>query len=172
MGRHRKGNGKRKKALGLTEVWRSCVACKKRYVATDLLRFVRSNDGQLGLDLGRKLPGRGAWLCASRACLKQAFDRNAFSRAFEGALVSQREETETLITATLKDAVKSQLGLAYRAGQLLAGRETVFSGLKSGEVSYLICAQDLSERSVREVQKVDTSTKNPFLTERVWRRPR
>ena len=36
----------------------------------------------------------------------------------------------------------------------MAGRETVFSGLKSGEVSYLICAQDLSERSVREVQKV------------------
>ena len=32
---------------------------------------------------------------------------------------------------------------------------------------YLICAQDLSERSVREVQKV-IQRKTRFLTERVW----
>jgi len=154
VGRHRKGNGKRKKALGLTDVWRTCVACRKRHLAGDLLRFVRADDGQMGLDLGRAMPGRGAWLCASRACLKQAYDRNAFSRAFDGPIVSKLEEMDESITRILKEAVKSQLGLAYRAGQLLAGRETVFSGLKSGEVSFLICAQDLSERSIKEVQKV------------------
>lgn len=153
MARHRKGSGKRRKALGLTDVWRTCVACRKRHVATELLRFVRSESGQLGLDLSRTLPGRGAWLCASQSCLTHGFNRKAFSRALEGAVLSDVVETQEMITRILKDAVKSQMGLAFRAGQLLAGRETVFTGVKSGEVSFLICAHDLSERSVQEVQK-------------------
>ena len=152
MARHRKGSGKRKKALGLSEVWRTCIACRKRQVASDLLRFVRSEGGQLGLDLSRNMPGRGAWLCASQSCLAHSFHRKAFSRAFEGAILSDVLETEEMVTRILKDAVKSQMGLAYRAGQLLAGRETVFTGVKSGEVSFMICAQDLSERSMKEVQ--------------------
>ncbi|MEN9989956.1 MAG: hypothetical protein RL508_935 [Actinomycetota bacterium] len=57
---------------------RTCVGCRQR--ASNLLRIVL--DGQeLVPDLGGKLPGRGARLHTSTACLKLAIDRKAFSRA-------------------------------------------------------------------------------------------
>jgi predicted RNA-binding protein YlxR (DUF448 family) len=46
----------------------------------ELVRVIRRDDGTL--DVGRHLPGRGAWLCAgSIDCFDQAVRRNAFTRA-------------------------------------------------------------------------------------------
>ncbi len=45
-----------------------------------LMRVVAGPDGSL--DVGRSLPGRGAWLCAaSAACIDLAAGRKAFARA-------------------------------------------------------------------------------------------
>ena len=44
------------------------------------MRVIRREDGRL--EVGRTLPGRGAWLCAgSVACLEAAITRKAFARA-------------------------------------------------------------------------------------------
>ncbi len=59
---------------------RTCVGCRKRAPATELLRFVA-----VGLTLrpdpGRRLPGRGAHLHPGPACFALAERRRAFGRA-------------------------------------------------------------------------------------------
>lgn len=151
MGRHRKGNGKRRKALGIDEAQRSCVACRQRRPAQDLIRFVRGPEGTLGVDLAKSMPGRGAWLCAKPGCLSHGLKKGAFARALEGAIANQVDDFLPYVERVLFEAAASRLGLAYRAGHLLAGREKVFTGLKNGEVSLVICSYDLSERSRKEV---------------------
>jgi predicted RNA-binding protein YlxR (DUF448 family) len=50
-----------------------------------MIRVVRLPDGELAAD--RKLPGRGAWLCAeSVRCLTEAARRHAFDRAFRTSM--------------------------------------------------------------------------------------
>ncbi len=64
---------------------RTCIGCRERALATDLLRVVaqqREADGYvLVLDPKRRLPGRGAWLHPDGTCLTKAERRRAFGRA-------------------------------------------------------------------------------------------
>ncbi|MFZ2175766.1 MAG: YlxR family protein [Rhodococcus sp. (in: high G+C Gram-positive bacteria)] len=64
---------------------RTCVGCRERALAVDLLRVVVSESGPeghvLAPDPGRRLPGRGAWLHPVQACLDLAERRRAFGRA-------------------------------------------------------------------------------------------
>lgn len=69
---------------------RTCVGCKERVPAVDLLRVVVGHSvvGQavvedVGLvpDIDRRLPGRGAWLHFDLKCLDNAVRRRAFGRA-------------------------------------------------------------------------------------------
>ena len=63
---------------------RTCVGCRKRAPAFDLLRFVAAgaeDDLKLQPDPSRRLPGRGAHLHPDPACLALAERRRAFGRA-------------------------------------------------------------------------------------------
>lgn len=48
----------------------------------ELIRVVRSKEGELSLDFKGKAPGRGAYLCANPECLKIARKSRAIERAF------------------------------------------------------------------------------------------
>ncbi|MEV0946320.1 YlxR family protein [Rhodococcus sp. NPDC049939] len=64
---------------------RTCIGCRERALAVDLLRVVVSESGPKGHVLApdprRRLPGRGAWLHPNQACLSLAERRRAFGRA-------------------------------------------------------------------------------------------
>jgi uncharacterized protein len=56
------------------------VGCGVRAAKPELVRLVAA-EGELIPDLGARLPGRGAYLHPSLACLERAQRRKAFSRA-------------------------------------------------------------------------------------------
>ncbi|KQU53910.1 hypothetical protein ASG84_04220 [Rhodococcus sp. Leaf278] len=65
---------------------RTCVGCRERVPAADLLRIVvreaGSHEFALVPDVRHSMPGRGAWLHYSRECLHNAERRRVFGRAF------------------------------------------------------------------------------------------
>ncbi|MCX2932276.1 YlxR family protein [Mycobacterium sp. CVI_P3] len=64
---------------------RTCVGCRKRELAVDLLRVVAESSGNgecaVTVDQTGNLPGRGAWLHPNGRCLEAAIRRRAFGRA-------------------------------------------------------------------------------------------
>ena len=64
---------------------RTCVGCRKRELAVELLRVVAvpTGNGEFAVivDTGSNLPGRGAWLHPDQECLRVAIRRRAFARA-------------------------------------------------------------------------------------------
>lgn len=48
----------------------------------ELIRVVRSPEGEVSLDFKGKKPGRGAYVCPDAECLKRAIKSKALSRAF------------------------------------------------------------------------------------------
>ena len=52
----------------------------------ELIRVVRSPEGQVSLDFRGKLPGRGAYVCPNPACLAKAKKSKALERAFSAPL--------------------------------------------------------------------------------------
>ena len=62
---------------------RQCVGCREHREKPQLIRVVRSPQGEISLDPKGKLPGRGAYLCPDPNCLKRAVKSRALERALE-----------------------------------------------------------------------------------------
>ena len=64
---------------------RTCVGCRKRELAVELLRVVVVSTGNgnfaVIVDTASNLPGRGAWLHPVPHCVQQAIRRRAFAKA-------------------------------------------------------------------------------------------
>ena len=61
---------------------RQCLGCREMKPKRELIRAVRSPEGEISLDFKGKSPGRGAYLCPSADCLKRAVKSKALPRAF------------------------------------------------------------------------------------------
>ncbi len=65
---------------------RQCVGCRVMREKPQLIRIVRSPEGDVSLDAKGKAPGRGAYLCPDPVCLKKARKSKALERAFAAAV--------------------------------------------------------------------------------------
>lgn len=62
---------------------RQCLGCREMKPKGELLRVVRSPEGEVSLDTRGKKPGRGAYVCRNADCLRRAVRSRALSRALE-----------------------------------------------------------------------------------------
>lgn len=62
---------------------RRCTGCNESKPKKELVRVVRSPEGEISLDLVGKKPGRGAYLCPSVQCLQKARKAKRMERALE-----------------------------------------------------------------------------------------
>lgn len=92
-------------------------------------------------DITGKLPGRGAWVLASKDALDKAVTKGGFARSFKKKAVAL-DDLGVNVEAGLERQALSALGLARRAGAAAAGFDQVAGLLKSGDAAALICATD------------------------------
>ena len=62
---------------------RQCMGCRERMEKRELIRVVRTPDGQVSLDFGGQVSGRGAYICPKAECLKKAQKSKALDRSLE-----------------------------------------------------------------------------------------
>ncbi|MBE6617498.1 MAG: YlxR family protein [Ruminococcaceae bacterium] len=62
---------------------RRCVGCQGTFPKKDLLRVLRSPEGEISIDFTGKKSGRGAYLCKNEACFKKARKSGIIRRALE-----------------------------------------------------------------------------------------
>ena len=65
---------------------RQCLGCREMKPKRELIRVVRSPEGEISLDFRGKAPGRGAYLCPDPQCLKKAIKARALERAFSAQI--------------------------------------------------------------------------------------
>ncbi|HIW94111.1 MAG TPA: YlxR family protein [Candidatus Flavonifractor merdipullorum] len=61
---------------------RQCLGCREMKPKKELIRVVKSPEGEVSLDFKGKKPGRGAYVCPDPACLAKARKSRALERAF------------------------------------------------------------------------------------------
>lgn len=61
---------------------RQCLGCREMKPKRELIRAVRSPEGEVSLDFRGRKPGRGAYVCPNPECLKKARKARALERAF------------------------------------------------------------------------------------------
>ena len=65
---------------------RQCLGCREMKPKKELIRVVRSPEGEISLDFRGKAPGRGAYLCKDGDCLKKAVTGKSLERAFSSRI--------------------------------------------------------------------------------------
>lgn len=84
---------------------RMCVGCREMKPKKELLRVVRSPEGEVSIDSGGKKSGRGAYVCRQEACLTRAIRQRQLDRALE---VSIGPELTQQLTETLNSLPKPE----------------------------------------------------------------
>lgn len=72
---------------------RKCLGCMEQKPKKELVRVVKSADGDISLDLTGKKNGRGAYICPEVSCLEKAKKAKRLERAFECAIPAEVYET-------------------------------------------------------------------------------
>ena len=62
---------------------RQCLGCREHKQKKEFVRFVKSPDGEISLDLSGKKPGRGAYVCNNNNCINKIIKSNALARVFK-----------------------------------------------------------------------------------------
>lgn len=61
---------------------RMCLGCGEMKPKRELIRVVKSKEGDISLDLTGKKSGRGAYICKSVKCFEKARKARKFERSF------------------------------------------------------------------------------------------
>lgn len=65
---------------------RRCVGCGEHFPKGELVRVLRTPEGEVLLDLTSKKSGRGAYICKKAACLKKARKSKRIEASLECAI--------------------------------------------------------------------------------------
>jgi predicted RNA-binding protein YlxR (DUF448 family) len=120
---------------------RTCLATRENVPIERMIRFVASPDGTVVPDLSRNLPGRGAWVSASREAIAKAISQKAFSRAFRGKAQAD-ENLLPLIDHLIERSALEALSLANKAGRIVTGNAKVESAILSGKALAIFHSSD------------------------------
>lgn len=63
-----------------------CTGCGEMKPKRELIRVVKSPEGQISLDKTGRSPGRGAYVCPDLACLQKARKSKRLERVFASAI--------------------------------------------------------------------------------------
>lgn len=65
---------------------RRCAGCGENFPKMELIRVVRSPEGDVSLDFTGKKSGRGVYVCKNSTCLKKARKAKRIERELEVAI--------------------------------------------------------------------------------------
>lgn len=68
---------------------RQCLGCREMKPKGELIRVVRSPEGEISLDFKGKKPGRGAYVCPNPQCLAKAKKARSLERAFSAPIAPE-----------------------------------------------------------------------------------
>lgn len=68
---------------------RQCVGCREMKMKKDLIRIIRTPEGEVVIDRKGKQNGRGAYLCSCIDCLQKARRTKSLERALKTAIPNE-----------------------------------------------------------------------------------
>ena len=72
---------------------RTCMGCQAKKEKRELVRIVRSPEGEISVDLTGKKPGRGAYICPDLECLNKVVKSKRLERSLETAISQEVYES-------------------------------------------------------------------------------
>lgn len=129
------------------EPGRTCLGCRRQRPRAELIRVVRSPDGAACFDLEGRLPGRGAWVCPTPACL-DAVAAGALGHVLRAPVrVAPPAERRRELAEAFGRRLANLLTMARRMRGVKMGPTGVRAALAEGRGRLVLVAGDASPDS-------------------------
>lgn len=129
---------------------RLCAATRAVRPVDEMIRFVVGPDGTVLPDLKRNLPGRGLWVTATEAAVRDAVKRKIFARGFRQD-VQVRPDLAAFTGELLQKSALDALAIAGKAGQVVTGFAKVEAAIAHERLAALLHAGEASADGVRKL---------------------
>ena len=140
----------RREMRGRENAERSCLVTRVVRQPSEMIRFVAAPDGAVVPDLRARLPGRGAWVTATRDAVAEAAKRGLFKRAFKRSDLIPAPDLADSVEGMLRQDLLGALALANKAGAVVTGFTKVEAALAGG-VAALIHATEARDDGRRKL---------------------
>jgi len=120
---------------------RRCIVTRRTGAKAEMVRFVVDPAGIIVPDVEETLPGRGLWLLARRDIVADACRRSSFAKAARAAVTAPQALADDVERLLVRRAL-GLIGLARRAGEVVAGFESVREWLRHHRAGVLLTARD------------------------------
>jgi predicted RNA-binding protein YlxR (DUF448 family) len=98
---------KEKPGAAKREPQRTCVACRQVKAKRELVRVVRTPQGDIEIDITGKKEGRGAYICPSQECLEKALKGKQLEHVLKSSLTPANRDN---IIKSGKELLKERSG--------------------------------------------------------------
>lgn len=68
---------------------RTCIVCRKKGTKDNFFKIVKNKDGNILVETGKKLEGRGAYICKDEECILKCEKSKALNRTFKTNVSSE-----------------------------------------------------------------------------------
>lgn len=62
---------------------RTCIVCRTKGEKSNFLKIVKNKNGNISIEIDKKLDGRGAYVCKNIECAKKCQKTKALNRVFK-----------------------------------------------------------------------------------------
>ncbi len=122
---------------------RTCVGCRGTFARGALLRLsVVDVAPYVVPDATGKLGGRGAWVCARRACVRTAVRKGGLARAARHKVDVDEAGLAALLADQLRRRAEGLLASAARSRRVAIGTDAVELAIRGATAKLLVLARD------------------------------
>ena len=142
---------------------RKCVGCQEMKNKKEMLRVLKTAEGEFILDATGRKNGRGAYLCFSGKCLQEAIKNKGLERSFKQAIPKEiYENLEKSWSSLNMNRALSMISLATKAGKTKSGEFMTEKEVKEGRAHLVIVADDASDNTKKKFQNMCDFYKVPI----------
>lgn len=134
---------------------RRCLVTRETLPMDRLIRFCVSPERTVVPDLAHKLPGRGMWITADKDMVATACRKGLFTKAAR-TKVTCPADMEEMVGSLFVKRLQSLLGLAKKAGLVIAGFEKATEALRKKKAVCLLEAIDGADDGREKIERLCT----------------
>lgn len=97
----------KKKTIGNRKkiIRRTCTGCSQVKEKSEMLRVVKTPEGDIKYDLKGKVSGRGAYVCYDKNCVEMAFEKKRLSKTLKTDVSTNLKDDIISLISNLKEKI-------------------------------------------------------------------
>ena len=129
---------------------RKCIGCNEMKNKKEMMRVLKTPEGEIVLDVTGRKNGRGAYLCFSKECLQKAIKNKGLERSLKMQIPQEVYENLNC------NKVLSLIGLSTKAGKIVSGEFSTEKAVKTGKAWLVIVSAEASDNTKKKFHNMCT----------------